>query len=662
MTESRLFSTRPGGPDGFVFREALAPRDVRVGPFAVWAPDVEEACRLLPPSAENLVGLVVTPGRSVGLESLPSGLHHLEVAADSVALREMVDLLLILLETLEARRQEILRRSLELERSHQDLQRLISQQAEFRDSLLREVAERRAAEEAARHSQARLETIYDSVSDAITIHDPWTGAVLEGNRSACEMLGREQVGGLALKDMVADPHALADLRAVRDVARVVEWRLRRSGGPDLWVESSLRHTVIAGREVVLVTSRDITERKAAEEERRVLERQIQHSQRLESLGVLAGGVAHDFNNLLMAIQGNVDLALLDLDPESPVRSPLREVLRASLSASDLCRQILAYSGRGRYDLEPLDLNALVADLGRMFGASISRKVTLHWNLQTDLPAALGDATQIRQIAMNLILNAVEAFGEGAGDIRISTSLVHCTRRDLNAALLGEVCEPGEYLALDVDDTGCGMDAGTLGRIFEPFFTTKVLGRGLGLAAVLGIVRGHHGALKVESQPGRGTSFRVLLPAQTEALAVRKDPPSGEVSGEWQGSGTILVVDDEELLRVLLRQTLERHGFQVIVAEEGQEAVRLFQVSPRIDLVLLDLRMPRMNGVETAGLIRAMDPAIPIVMMSGNQDIDLANGSAGPRLQGFLQKPFRTRELRELLQRLLGGRVPEPQKP
>jgi len=659
VPEFRRFSTRAEGPEGFAFREALAPRDIRVGAFALWAPTLEEASLLLPSQAENLVGLVVTPGSPLSLVPLPSGLHHLQISFGDLRLQEAVDLLLSVLEGLDASRQTGRRIALELERSHQDLQRLITQQAEFRENLLREVAERRAAEEAARSSQARLETILDSVSDAITIHEPWSGEVLEGNRSAREMLGRDQLAGLSLKAMVSEARALADLRAAKEVAGVVEWRLRSSGGSERWVEASLRRALLAGREVVLVTSRDMTERRAAEEERRALERQLQHSQRLESLGVLAGGVAHDFNNLLMAIQGNVDLALLDLEPESPVRAPLREVLRASLSASDLCRQILAYSGRGRYDLEPLDLNALVADLGRMFGTSVSRKATLHWNLQSDLPATLGDATQIRQIAMNLILNAVEAFGEGAGDIWVSTSLVRCTRRDLNTALLGEACQPGDFLALDVDDSGCGMAPETLGRIFEPFFTTKVLGRGLGLAAVLGIVRGHHGALQVESQPGHGTRFRVLLPAQEVALAVPADPPSGETPVEWKGSGTILVVDDEELLRVLLRQTLERHGFQVILAQDGQEAVRQFEATPRLDLVLLDLRMPRMNGLEAAGLIRVMDSAIPIVLMSGNQDSDLAHADAGLNLQGFLQKPFRTRELRELLQRLLGGRAPQP---
>ncbi len=661
MTEWRRFSTRSDGPQGFAFRDTLAPRDIRVGAFAVWAPTVEEACRLLPARAGNLVGLVVTPGPSVGLEPLPSGLHHLQVSQGLVPLLETVDLLLSVLEGLDTSRQAGRRALLELERSHQDLQRLINQQAEFRENLLREVAERRSAEEAARSSQARLETIYDSVSDAITIHEPWSGEVLDGNRSAREILGREELAGLTLRAMVSDSRALADLRAAGAVAGVVEWRLRGAGGTELWVEASLRRTMLAGREVVLVTSRDITERRSAEEERRALERQLQHSQRLESLGVLAGGVAHDFNNLLMAIQGNVDLALLDLEPDSPVRAPLREVLRASLSASDLCRQILAYSGRGRYDLEPLDLNVLVADLGRMFGTSVSRKANLHWNLRPDLPATLGDATQIRQIAMNLILNAVEAFGEGAGDIWISTSRVHCTRRDLNTALLGEACQPGDYLALDVDDSGCGMAPETLGRIFEPFFTTKVLGRGLGLAAVLGIVRGHHGALQVESQPGQGTRFRILLPAQDVVPEVPADPPSGETPVQWQGSGTILVVDDEELLRVLLRQTLERHGFQVILAQDGQEAVRLFQATPRLDMVLLDLRMPRMNGIETAGAIRCLDSAIPIVLMSGNQDCDLARADADLDLQGFLQKPFRTRELRELLQRLLGGRA-RPARP
>ncbi len=637
-----------------MLRHLLHPREVRARPFAVWARTVQEACRLLPGPRERLVGLVVTPGEAPRVEPLEGGLHHLTLPSGVVVPKEAVGLLLDLLERFEAGRQEVRRLSLELERWRTDLQRHISEQARFRESLMREIAERRAAEEAARQSQRWLEAIYDSVSEGITLHDPSTGAVLEGNRCARRMVEREDLAGLPLEALVASPGALGELRSAGEEARVLEWALRGPAGAQVWVESSLRRTMIGGREVVLVTSRDITERKASEEERRKLENQIQHTQRLESLGVLAGGVAHDFNNLLMAIQGNVDLAMLDLEPDSPVRMPLREALRASQSASELCGQILSYSGRGRFDLEPLDLSLLVSDLGRMFGASVLNKATLVWKLEPGLPQVLGDATQLRQIAMNLILNAAEALGEEAGEIRVSTRLLRCTHRDLGEALLGELCRPGQFLALEVEDTGCGMDAATLRRIFEPFFTTKVLGRGLGLAAVLGIVRGHHGALRVDSQPGKGTRFRVLLPAFIEQAAPSPpEEPSAEIPGTWPGTGKVLVVDDEEFLRSLLLQILERNGFEVLLATDGQEGLRLFQEHPGLDLVLLDLRMPRMDGFETCRAMRSVNEKVPIVMMSGNQDSALVAGDDSLDIQGFLQKPFRARDLRKLLSHVLG---------
>jgi PAS domain S-box-containing protein len=653
VADPRLFAAAPGAPEGFVLRHSLHLREVRKHPFALWARTVEEAWLLLPGPADRLVGLVVTPGDSPRVEPLEGGLLHLTLPAEVLVSKEVVRLLLDMLEQLESARQEVYRLNLELERWRNDLQRHITEQVEFRENLMREITERRTAEEAARQSQRWLEAIYDSVSEGITLHDLTTGVVLEGNRCARRMMEREDLEGLPLEDLVATPGALDELRSAGEEPRVLEWALRGTGEDLLWVEASLRRTLIGGREVVLVTCRDITERRAAEQERRRLENQIQHTQRLESLGVLAGGVAHDFNNLLMAIQGNVELAMLDLEADSPARVSLREALRASQSASDLCGQILSYSGRGCFDMEPLDLSLLVRELGRMFGASILNKASLVWNLDADLPQVMGDAIQLRQIAMNLILNAAEAVGEQPGEIRISTRLHHCTRWDLGQALLGELCQPGDFVVLEVEDTGCGMDESTLRRIFEPFFTTKVLGRGLGLAAVLGIVRGHRGALRVDSKPGRGTRFRVLLPPFIENVEPSQlDSASGESPAFWSGTGTIMVVDDEEFLRTLLTQILERHGFQVLQASDGQEALRIFQGLQRIDLVLLDLRMPRMDGFETCQALRALDPKVPILMMSGHQDSSLVAGKATLGIQGVLQKPFQSGELRDLLRQIL----------
>lgn len=644
----RLFALHPGAPAGFESRETLAVRDVRAGVFALWARSPEEAEAGIPAPLDRVLGVVVTEGETASLVRRPSGLYHLTLAP-APRPEDTVLFVLGLLEHLETGAQECQRLRLELERSLQDSHRHAKEYQEFRDSLLREIADRRTAEEALRESEQRLTAIYDSVSDAILIHDPESGEVLQGNRSARLLFGSQDLSAPGRLGAVA----LADLRAAGESPRVVDWRVRRPAGEEIWVEASLRRTVVSGREVVLVTARDVSERKATEEERRRLEDQLQHTQRLESLGVLAGGVAHDFNNLLMAIQGNADLALCDLPSESPARRPLCEVLRASQSAADLCRQILTYAGRGRLDLQPVDLSELVPEIGRMLEVSVSHKARLQVCLEPDLPPVLGDPTQLRQILMNLILNASEAMAERGGEIRVSIAATSCGRAELGAALLGESCAPGQYLVLEVSDTGCGMDAETVRRIFEPFFSTKTLGRGLGLAAVLGIVRGHRGALRVDSEPGQGTRFRVFLPVLGGPLALARPTSASPGAPAAPRAGTVLVVDDEDLLRTLLRETLERQGFRVISAEDGATALQRFRETPDVDLVLLDLRMPRMDGVETCREIRRLSGSVPVLMMSGHQDGQMLQGVAGLEIQGFLQKPFRASELGERLQQILG---------
>ena len=653
MVEHRLLALSPGAPEGFRLLDKLRTRDVRAGVFALWATSPEEAESRLPVPPALLTGLLVTPGDATRLVQRPSGLYHLTLGPRA---REAPDTLLatlVLLERLEAETLELRRQGFELERSREDLRRHQQEHQEFRDSLGREIAERRLAEAALRESRARLAAIYDSVSDAILIHDPDLGTIVEGNRSARAMLGVESLEGASLAPVVLNRDASNDLLQAGEVPRTVEWRIHRSGTREAWFEANLQRTNLRGHEVVLVTARDVTERKAAEEERRRLELQVQHSQRLESLGVLAGGIAHDFNNLLMAIQGNVDLVLPDLEPGAPAWGPLQEVLRASESASDLCQQILTYSGRGHLDLQQVDLSTLVSETGRMFGLSLPAGTAIHWDLKPDLPPVMGDPTQLRQIAMNLVLNAAEALGEGGGEIRVSTSRVSCSAQDLVGAVLGDTCAPGEFLALDVTDTGCGIDPAARDRLFEPFFTTKILGRGLGLAAVLGIVRGHRGALQVESTLGVGTHFRVLLPALVRPLASASRKASAEPSPQWRWSGTVLVADDEEMLRSLLCHTLERHGFRVVLAEDGREALKLYRELTKVDLVLLDLRMPRMDGLETCRRIRALSPRVPILLMTGYQEGQPAQNLDSLDIQGILQKPFRTRDLRERLRQVMG---------
>jgi signal transduction histidine kinase/CheY-like chemotaxis protein len=407
-----------------------------------------------------------------------------------------------------------------------------------------------------------------------------------------------------------------------------------------------------GRAVHIAAIRDITERRRAEEERRKIEEQMRHTQKLESLGVLAGGIAHDFNNLLMAILGNTDLALLRLPPSAPARENLEEIVRASHRAADLCQQMLAYSGKGRFVVELLDLSAVVREMIHMLQVSISKKAVLRCDFAERIPAVEGDATQLRQVILNLITNASEALGEQSGSITLSTGHRECDRAYLADCILGADAREGPYVFVEVRDSGCGMDAATLPRIFDPFFTTKFTGRGLGLAAALGIVHGHTGALKVASEPGKGSTFTVLLPAAAgPAASPRSDQPS---AGSWQGSGTVLLADDEEMIRAAGREMLEWLGFRVLTARDGVEALERFRDSAGgVVCVLLDLTMPRMNGDEAFQELRRIAPDVPVVLSSGYTQQDVARRFPGRGPAGFIQKPYTLDRLREVLRGVLG---------
>jgi len=397
---------------------------------------------------------------------------------------------------------------------------------------------------------------------------------------------------------------------------------------------------------------DVTARKRAEEERSRLEAQVQQAQKLESLGVLAGGIAHDFNNLLVGILGNADLALDELGPSSPARATVQEIVTAAKRAAELTRQLLAYSGKGRFIIGPVDINDLVREMAHLLDVSISKKALLRYNFASGLPAVMADASQIRQIVMNLIVNASEALEEKSGAIVITTGVMQCDRDYLKSMHLDEDLPDGLYVYFEVSDTGCGMDAETRDRIFDPFFTTKFTGRGLGLAAVLGIVRGHNGAIKVYSEPGRGTTFKVLLPA-VETPAACGHEPHAVTGGAWRGSGTILLVDDEPTVRALGTRILQRAGFEVITARDGREAVDLFRAQPdTIVCVLLDLTMPRLGGEDAYRELRRIRPDVCVVLSSGYNEQEVSQRFAGKKLAGFIQKPYRAAVLLETIRRAL----------
>ncbi|MFP4053056.1 MAG: PAS domain S-box protein [Phycisphaerae bacterium] len=394
-------------------------------------------------------------------------------------------------------------------------------------------------------------------------------------------------------------------------------------------------------------TRDISARKAAEEERHKLEAQVQHAQKLESLGVLAGGIAHDFNNLLMGILGNADLAMAELSPLSPARQSVEEIEKASRHAADLCRQMLAYSGRGQFVIEPIDLSELVHEMAHMLEVSITKNAVLRYDFATALPAVRADATQIRQIVMNLITNASEAIKDRSGVVSLATGAMYCDREYLETTFSDLELAPGLYVTLEVSDTGCGMNAETVARVFDPFFSTKFTGRGLGLAAVLGIVRSHHGAVKVYSEPDKGTTFKVLLPAVEEPAPAPADhKPACDT---WRPGGTVLLADDEETVRAVGRRMLEKLGFDVITAGNGREAVDVFRRRrEEMDAIILDLTMPGLTGEEAFRELRRLKAAVPVLMSSGYNEHEVTQRFVGKGLAGFIQKPYHLDQLHDRL--------------
>ncbi len=404
---------------------------------------------------------------------------------------------------------------------------------------------------------------------------------------------------------------------------------------------------------------DITERRLQDEERRKIEESLQQTQKLESLGVLAGGIAHDFNNILTAILGNAELALMDLSELSPARPRLESINKASLRAADLCRQMLAYSGKGRFVIKAVDLSEIVEEMSRMLEVSVSKMAILNFKLGRGLPSIHADVSQIQQIVMNLIINASEAIGENSGAIYIETGLMECDSEYLSKAQMSGQLKEGYYIYLEVADTGCGMSKDTLSRIFDPFFSTKFTGRGLGLSAVQGIVRGHKGAMKIYSEPGKGSTFKVMFPA-VDALPDSMFPQQKEEDMFWKSSGTVLLVDDEESIRALGRLLLERLGFDVMLASDGKEALEIFNMhKDKIRCVILDLTMPHMDGEQTFRELRIIDPEIPVIMSSGYNEQDVVHRFLGKGLSGFVQKPYRIGTLSSALKKVLSNEGKNP---
>ncbi|MBA3468329.1 MAG: MASE1 domain-containing protein [Herpetosiphonaceae bacterium] len=387
------------------------------------------------------------------------------------------------------------------------------------------------------------------------------------------------------------------------------------------------------------------DRTTQEADRRDMERKLLETQKLESLGLLAGGIAHDFNNFLTTIMGNLNLAMLESAADGPLLPYLNTIEIATRRAADLSRQMLAYSGKGRFIVSRMSINDLVAEMMTLLQVSIGKQIALQHEFNPDLPLVEIDATQIRQVVMNLIVNASDAIGLQAGQITLRTGIIDAANLDGLGGRLGPDQPDGCYVSIEVSDTGAGMDALTQARIFEPFFTTKFTGRGLGLAAVQGIVRSHHGILKVASEVGRGSTFKVLLPCAADSVpvAVALPPPAQTLN-----DGVVLVIDDEDAIRSTITRMLERLGFQTLQAASGHAGLALLQQHAEIVAVLLDMTMPDLDGETTFGAIQQAGGPIPVILMSGYSQTEITSRLVDTHLAAFIHKPFTLDELNDVV--------------
>ena len=488
--------------------------------------------------------------------------------------------------------------------------------------------------------QERLQTVLDNAPVLLWAVDR-DGTITFAEGRGLESLGRRR--GEAVGASVFDPEIAGD--------ELGEMTRRALGGEEVAaiVESAGRsfdvryHPLRHGGQIdgAIGVATDVTDRVLAEVERAKLNEKLLQVQKLESLGVLAGGIAHDFNNLLTAILGNASLALLKLMPESPARPAIDDLVVVTRRAADLTKQLLAYSGKGRFEVRRIDVSAHVREIAHLLEATIPKGVQLRLELAQNLPAVEADVAQVQQIVMNLVLNGAEAIGEANGTVLVATGCQDVDARYAVDTVGSERLREGRYVFVEVHDTGCGIEPDVQAKIFDPFFTTKFHGRGLGLAAVLGIVRAHKGAIKVYSAVGRGTTFKVFFPASDQPA----DPQERSRGNSFHGSGLVLLVDDEPQLRRTARRMLEHFSFDVVEAANGREAIEIMQerVSDVV-AVLLDMTMPVLGGEETFRELRRIRADVPVILSSGYNEVEATRRFTSKGLAGFLQKPYSADEL------------------
>jgi PAS domain S-box-containing protein len=514
--------------------------------------------------------------------------------------------------------------------------------------------------EALQRSEARFRTLFECVPDGVLLVDAEEDGGFGGIEDANEVAARMHGYSLAeLKTM--DYEALSAIGSEPPMESFEErvWNLqpgetvreellhRRKDGSTFPVEAIGTLVRLQGKQYILAFSRDMSERNQARDA-------LFSVQRTESVGLLAGGIAHDFNNLLTAIMGQTNLVLEQLPAHHEGRDHLEKALNAAAKASVLTQQMLAYSGRGRFTIEPLQLNQLIEENLGFLEAALPKQVRFDLDLDEGIPMLTADHGQIQQVIMNLVLNGVEAIGNSPGIITLRTRAVWLDDASTGLGVVrGGHLPPGHYLRLDISDTGCGMSPETLARVFDPFFTTKAHGHGLGLSAVQGIIQGHRGSLAVDSDLGKGTTFHILLPVSHQAAPGRAAEPAQPAPSRAR---TVLVVDDEDYMLEVVQDSLEAYGHRALLAQSGEQALELLRrEGARLHMILLDLTMPGMDGIETFREIRKLDESIPVVLSSGFAVEEATSQLNGLDLAGFLQKPYMAKDLIRVLEGVTAGR-------
>lgn len=503
-------------------------------------------------------------------------------------------------------------------------------------------------------SEARFRSVAETASCAIFIYSDQVEYMNEAGARITGYGIDEIVGEPLIKLVHPYDHDLVQARAQArlrgdSVPLRYEFRLKTKQGETRWIDFAAGTVTLGNRRFGLGTAFDVTERVKANEGRLKLERKLLEAQKLESLGLLAGGVAHDFNNLLTVIQGNAGMMRDAMDEPEVTQGCLRNIEETCRRASDLVRQMLAYSGRGRVQVHLLDLNRLIQEIAQLLSVSIPKTIAIRYELEESLPPVSGDAAQLQQVIMNLVTNAAEAIGDAEGAVTLRSGRCELGETDVTGLRVAEALSPGTFVYFEVVDTGSGMDGATQARIFDPFFSTKFTGRGLGLAAMQGIVRGHGGGVQIQSSPGAGTLFRIYLPAQSGTIQPEEDLVA-DPSTPVVGTGLVLVADDEPGIRELVRKVLLKTGFEVIVAADGLEAVEHVRAHQQeLRLVMVDLTMPKLGGDEALAEMRALGFSGPVIRWSGFARTDTTPDARA----SFLRKPFTAEDLLALVRKALG---------